>query len=112
MSKKNSAELDTALSSYYHGEEQVTALIMLKVDTKEADNISIALSGFDQVSDVFMVTGDVDIIFKAKFSSYGLIKKFVMDNLASVPGIKETQTLMVVTTYKEGDKIIDIGDGK
>jgi len=98
-------DYDRMLSTYY-GEEQVLALIMLKIDTKEAEKIAKTVSGFDKVEDLFMVTGDVDIILKARFESYKNLKTFVLDSLAPVRGIKETKTLMVVTAFKEAGKLM------
>jgi DNA-binding Lrp family transcriptional regulator len=98
-------DYDRMLSTYY-GEEQVLALIMLKIDTKEADNIAKKVTQFEKVEELFMVTGDVDIILKARFENYKNLKSFVLDSLAPVKGIKETKTLMVVTAYKEGGKAL------
>lgn len=94
-------EMDEYISSYY-GDDQVAAVITVKVDTKEADKVATEISNFDIVEDVFLVTGDTDIIAKAKFRNYRGLKDFVMQSLAPIRGIKETKTLMVVTTYKEG----------
>jgi len=96
-----SSDMDEVISSYY-GEEQVCAIITLKVDTKEADRIAAEIAKFDVIQDVFLVTGDTDIIAKARFGNYKGLKNFVLKSLAPIPGIKDTKTLMVVTTYKEG----------
>ncbi len=103
-------DYDRMLSSYY-GEEQVLALIMLKIDTKLADNIAKKVTQFEKVEELFMVTGDVDIILKARFENYKSLKSFVLDSLAPVKGIKETKTLMVVTAYKEGGKALVLQEG-
>ena len=94
-------EMDEYISSYY-GDDQVAAVITVKVDTKEADKVATAISNFDIIEDVFLVTGDTDIIAKAKFKNYKGLKDFVVQSLAPIRGIKETKTLMVVTIYKEG----------
>ncbi|MDG6219921.1 MAG: Lrp/AsnC ligand binding domain-containing protein [Candidatus Thermoplasmatota archaeon] len=109
MSKKGNEELDGVLSSYYDDEEQVTAIITLKVDTKEADKIAAMITSFDQARDVFLVTGDTDIICKVKFESYGVMKAFVMEKLAQINGIKDIKTMMVVTAYKEKGKKLEGG---
>jgi len=93
-------EMESVMNNYY-GEEQVAAIITLKVDTKDADRIASEVSKFDPIKDVFLVTGDTDIIAKARFSSYKGLKDFVLKSLAPIEGIKDTKTLMVVTTYKE-----------
>lgn len=95
------SEMDEYISSYY-GEGKVSAVITIKVDTKEADQIATQISKLDIIEDVFLVTGDTDIVAKAKFGNYKGLKDFVVQTLAPIKGIKETKTLMVVTTYKEG----------
>ncbi|HLQ41867.1 hypothetical protein AUG86_02815 [Euryarchaeota archaeon 13_1_20CM_4_64_14] len=95
------SDMEQALTALY-GEDQVAAVITLKVDTKEADRIATEIAKFEVIQDVFLVTGDTDIIAKARFKNYKGLKDFVLSNLAPIPGIKDTKTLMVVTTYKEG----------
>ena len=96
-----SADMEQALSALY-GEDAVAAIIALKVDTKEADRVATQVAKFDVVQDVFLVTGDTDIIAKARFVNYRGLKDFVLNSLAPIGGVKDTKTLMVVTTYKEG----------
>lgn len=95
------SDMDEYMSTYY-GEDQVAAVITIKVDTKEADRVATRVSKFDIIEDVFLVTGDTDIVAKAKFDNYKGLKDFVVQTLAPIKGVKETKTLMVVTTYKEG----------
>jgi DNA-binding Lrp family transcriptional regulator len=84
----------------------ITAIINLKVDTKDADIIAERVSEFDLVEDVFLVTGDTDIVIKTKFNGYHDLKSFLVDDLSSIDGIRDTKTLMVVTTFKEGGKLV------
>ncbi|MFQ6107869.1 MAG: Lrp/AsnC ligand binding domain-containing protein [Thermoplasmata archaeon] len=97
------SDMDQYISSYY-GKDRVAAVITIKVDTKEADKVATEISKFDIIEDVFLVTGDTDIVAKAKFANYKGLKDFVVEALAPIRGIKETKTLMVVTTYKEGGR--------
>jgi Lrp/AsnC family leucine-responsive transcriptional regulator len=98
-------EYEKVISRYY-GDEQVVAIVMLKVDTKEADAVAKKVASFDKVEEAFMVTGDVDIICKVRFANYKDLKSFVLESLAGISGIKDTKTLMVVTTFKEGGKVV------
>jgi len=84
------------------GDEQVVALIALKVETSEADNVATEASRLPEVEDVFLVTGDTDIFLKVRFPQYDELKEFVLHRLPAVKGIRETKTLLVVTAYKEG----------
>jgi DNA-binding Lrp family transcriptional regulator len=83
------------------GEEHVVALIALKVETSEADNVATEVARFTEVEDVYLVTGDTDIFVKVRFPHYDELKEFVLHRLPAVKGIRETKTLLVVTAYKE-----------
>lgn len=93
-------ENDSILSSYY-GDEEVTAIITLKVDTKDADAVCESVSLLKPTVDVFLVTGDTDLVVKAKFRNYTQLKRFLVEELSAVNGVKDTKTLMVVATFKE-----------
>ena len=97
------ADYERVISTYY-GEDPVTAIINLKVDTKEVDQLATQVADFACVEDVFLVTGETDIVVKAQFRDYRMLKDFVVTDLANLVGIKDTVTLMVVTTYKERGK--------
>lgn len=100
MPPTESMDYDKVMSKYY-GEEQVTALMTIKVDTKEADSVATEISEHASIEDVFLVTGDTDIVIKARFGNYKDLKDFVVRFLSALKGVKETKTLMVVTAYKE-----------
>ncbi len=104
MQNREKSEYDTVMSSYF-GDEQVTALINLKVETKDADIIAEAIAEHDAVDDVYLVTGDTDIVAVVKFDTYGQLKRFLMDTVTSIPGVKESKTFMVVTTFKKGGEL-------
>ncbi|UCG71083.1 MAG: Lrp/AsnC family transcriptional regulator [Thermoplasmata archaeon] len=91
---------DKVLENYYGG-EGVTALITLKVDTQTVEKLAAEITKFEDVEDVFLVTGDIDIIAKAHFKNYNSCNDFIIKSIRSLEGVKDTKTLMVVTTYKE-----------
>lgn len=96
---------DEMMSNFY-SDEQVTSLITMRVDTKLAEEIALNVSEFDCIVDVFMVTGDIDIIAKSKFQTYKEMKEFIVNDLGKINGIKNTSTMMVVSTFKEhGQKL-------
>lgn len=101
-------DMESDLEKYY-GEEQVLAIVALKVDTKEADRIAARVSEFAQMQDVFLVTGDTDIIAKARFANYKELKAFVLQSLMPIRGVKDAKTLMVVTAYKENGAVREPG---
>jgi DNA-binding Lrp family transcriptional regulator len=110
MQNREKSEYDSVMSSYF-GDDQVTAMINLKVETKDADVIAEAIAENDAVDDVYLVTGDTDIVAVVKFETYGQLKRFLMDTVTSIPGVRESKTSMVVTTFKKGgEKKFDRGE--
>ncbi len=91
---------EKVLANYY-GDEGVTALITLKVDTQNVESLAKEISKHEDVEDVFLVTGDIDIIAKGHFKNYDSCNDFILNSVRSLEGVKDTRTLMVVTTYKE-----------
>ncbi|NLK26260.1 MAG: Lrp/AsnC family transcriptional regulator [Euryarchaeota archaeon] len=101
MHNKERSEYDSVISSYF-GEEQVAAIIHMKVETKDADVIAEAISEHDNVENLYLVTGDTDLVAVVKFQTYPQLKRFLVETISSIPGVKESKTAMVVTTFKEG----------
>lgn len=91
---------DRLLANYY-GDEGVTALITLRVDTQNVETLASEISKYEDVEDLFLVTGDIDIIAKAHFKSYETCNEFVLNTIRQMQGVKDTKTLMAVTAYKE-----------
>ncbi len=97
--------LDDVMTDYYD-KGGVTSIISLKIDTKYATGLAALISDIENVMDVFLVTGDTDILVKAEFQSYKSLKDFLLNTLGNIDGVKEIKTMMVVTTFKEnGSKI-------
>ncbi len=111
MEEKDKKEYEEVISSYY-GDEQVAALVTFKIDTKGSDQVAQKIASFPYIEDVFLVTGDTDIFAKARFPSYAALKKFIVDEVADIEGVKETKTFMVVTTFKERGKVREEEDAK
>jgi DNA-binding Lrp family transcriptional regulator len=74
---------------------------MVRVDTKEVDAIAREIARHENVEDVYLVTGDSDIILKARFRNYNHFKEFMVAALSHIPYVKDSKTMMVVSTYKE-----------
>ncbi|MGM0510155.1 MAG: Lrp/AsnC family transcriptional regulator [Thermoplasmatota archaeon] len=101
----NNEEYEEAISSYYEG-RGVSSMISFKVDTKKADGIAEKLTTFDNIEDVFLLTGDIDIIVKARFKDYDHMKSFLVDEASNLDGVMDLNSMMIVTSYKERGEII------
>ncbi len=110
MAEENK-EYEEAISNYYEG-RGVSSIVSIKVDTKNADDIAEKLSEFENVEDLFLVTGDVDLILKARFSDYSHMKSFLVNELSNLEGIDNVKSMMIITTYKERFEIIQAENSK
>lgn len=99
--------MDQIMDSYY-SDDPFSAIMHIKIDTKYVEEIAIALKGYDEVVDLFLVMGDTDFIAKIRTTSYGHMKRFLINLSSDVPGIKDTKTLNVVTTYKESGAMVEV----
>lgn len=96
-------EFEEAISAYYR-EGDVNVVIGIRAEAKEGERIAKALSAQEQVIDCFMVTGDTDLLVRARFKTYKDFKEFIINVIGGQPGIKESSSMMIVTAYKEGGR--------
>jgi DNA-binding Lrp family transcriptional regulator len=99
------SEYEKDISQYY-GDDNVTAIITLRVDTKEVDNVARTICKVPAVRDVYLVTGDTDLVMKATFKNYADFKEFVVGTIGNIKGVMDTSTGMVVTKYKENRELV------
>ncbi len=79
MKNRERTEYDSVISSYF-GEDQVTAVINLKVETKDADVIAEAISEHANVEALYLVTGETDVVAVVRFQNYPQLKRFLMES--------------------------------
>ncbi|MGC8992737.1 MAG: Lrp/AsnC family transcriptional regulator [Thermoplasmata archaeon] len=79
----------------------ITAIVSLKVSTEKIDDVAKNLKDYVNVEDLFLVTGDTDIIMKVKFLNYKDLKEFIVDKVGRMEGVQDTSTMIVVASYKE-----------
>jgi len=70
----------------------VTAYILIKANTGEADRLKDEIGGFDDVVDVHVVAGDVDLIAKIDVDSPQAVKDLAADRIQSIDGVEDTET--------------------
>jgi Lrp/AsnC family leucine-responsive transcriptional regulator len=90
----------STLKKYYEG-KIVTALVGIKTDVNRVDQVAKNLSGNKGVEDIFIVTGDFDIVIKVRFPEFWNLQEFLVEELSKLPGVKESKTMMVLSTIKD-----------
>ncbi|MFB6353418.1 MAG: Lrp/AsnC family transcriptional regulator [Halobacteriales archaeon] len=74
----------------------VTAYVMVKALTGEADRIKQDIEAIDGVLEVHIVAGDVDLIAKLDVESPGDVKAIAADQIHGVEGVDSTQTYIAM----------------
>ncbi|MFB6155410.1 MAG: Lrp/AsnC family transcriptional regulator [Haloferacaceae archaeon] len=70
----------------------VTAYIMVKANTGEADRLKQEISAIEGVERANIVAGDVDLIVKVRVDSPGDVKDIAASKIQHIEGVEDTQT--------------------
>jgi Lrp/AsnC family transcriptional regulator, leucine-responsive regulatory protein len=63
------------------------------------------IARFPEVQEVYIITGDWDLLVKLRAESVDAVGKFVVDKLRLIKGLEKTLTCMVFETVKETTEI-------
>ncbi|MFP8956071.1 Lrp/AsnC family transcriptional regulator [Natrialbaceae archaeon A-CW3] len=74
----------------------VTAFVMIKANTGEADRLRDTIEGIEGVESAHIVAGDVDIIAKARVDTPAAVKEIAATRIQGVRGIEDTQTYIAM----------------
>ncbi len=87
-------------------EKPVRSLIFLHIKVEASDKIARKMSKIINVEDVFLVTGNYDVVIKAHFDNYDELKDFLTVKINQIDGVKDSKSMMLVSSYKERNKFI------
>lgn len=74
----------------------VTAYLMVKALTGDADRIRNDITALEGVQDVHIVAGDVDIIVKVNVDTPNEVKRIAADQIHEIDGVDTTQTYIAM----------------
>ncbi len=83
----------------------VTAIVGLTVDISRVENIAADIVSEPHVEDVFVITGNFDILVKVRFPDYNEFQRYMLNKLSKISGVKESKTMMVVSIKKENKRV-------
>lgn len=81
----------------------ITAIVFIKAEVAKIPEIAQEVAALDGVSEVYSVTGDIDLIAMLRVRSHDDIAGVVPDRLNKVPGIVSTETHIAFRTYSRHD---------
>jgi len=84
--------------------KKVYSVIEVEVEPERGhgfDKVAERISGFDEVLNVFLVSGGQDLFIEIEGKSVQNIGNFVAEKIAVIPGVRRTSTKFVLKKYKE-----------
>jgi DNA-binding Lrp family transcriptional regulator len=81
----------------------ITAIVFVSADVARIPEVGQAIADLDAVSEVYSVTGQVDLIAIVRVRTIDDVAIAVADQLNKVPGVQETETHIAFRTYSSDD---------
>ena len=74
----------------------VTAYVMVKAHTGDADRLRDEIEGIDGVTEAHIVAGDVDLIAKVSVDTPAAVKDAAATHIQDLEGVESTQTYIAM----------------
>jgi DNA-binding Lrp family transcriptional regulator len=81
----------------------ITAIVFIKADVARIPEVAEEIASIEGVSEVYSVTGEIDLIALVRVRQHEDIAALVPDQLNKVPGVASTETHIAFRTYSSLD---------
>lgn len=81
----------------------ISAIVLIKAEVGRIPEAAQQIAEIDGISEVYSVTGDVDLIAVAKVNRHEDFADVIADQLNKVQGVLETTTHISFRTYSSAD---------
>ena len=81
----------------------ITAIVFVKADVARIPEVAEAIAALDGVTEVYSVTGQVDLIVMVRVRRHEDVAEVVADQLNKVPGVTSTETHIAFRAYSRHD---------
>ncbi|MCW2819177.1 MAG: AsnC family protein [Marmoricola sp.] len=81
----------------------ITAISFVKADVARIPEVAEAIAAVDGVSEVYSVTGQIDLIALVRVRDHDDVARVIADNLNKVDGVLATETHIAFRTYSQHD---------
>ena len=81
----------------------ITAIVFVKADVASIPEVATAIAELDGVSEVYSVTGQIDLIALVRVRHHDEIAAVIADQINKVAGVTETETHIAFRTYSKHD---------
>jgi DNA-binding Lrp family transcriptional regulator len=81
----------------------ITAIVFVQADVSRIPEVAEAIADIDGVSEVYSVTGQIDLIAMIRVKNHDDIASVVADRLNKVEGVVDTETHIAYRAYSRHD---------
>ena len=81
----------------------ITAIVFVKADVARIPEVAEAIAALEGISEVYSVTGQVDLIAMVRVREHEDVATVVADSLNKVEGVTATETHIAFRTYSRHD---------
>ena len=81
----------------------ITAIVFVKADVARIPEVAEAIAALDGITEVYSVTGQIDLIVMVRVGNHEDVAAVVADQLNKVPGVTSTETHIAFRAYSRHD---------
>lgn len=81
----------------------ITAIVLIDTDVDRIPEAAQEIAEIEQVSEVFSVTGDTDLIAMVRVTEHEQLADVIADRVSKIPGVRKTKTFIAFRTYSRHD---------
>jgi DNA-binding Lrp family transcriptional regulator len=81
----------------------ITAIVLVQADVARIPEVAEALADLEGVSEVYSVTGGIDLVAMVRVREHEQLADVIADRLNKVPGVTGTETHIAFRTYSRHD---------
>ncbi len=81
----------------------ITAIVLIDTDAARIPEVAQTISDVPGVSEVYSVTGDVDLIAVVRVRAHEDLADVIANHVSKIDGVLRTQTYIAFTTYSKHD---------
>lgn len=81
----------------------ITAIVFIQAEVAQLSDVADQIAGIDGVSEVYSVTGELDLIAMVRVREIDDVASVVADKLNKVEGVLSTQTQIAYRAYSQHD---------
>ncbi|MDO9496033.1 MAG: Lrp/AsnC ligand binding domain-containing protein [Nocardioides sp.] len=81
----------------------ITAIVFVNADVARIPEVAEAIAALEGVSEVYSVTGQIDLIALVRVRNHEDVAAVIADRLNKVPGVKATETHIAFRSYSRHD---------